>query len=125
MGIFDRFSRNTVSDDRNERNGYKGFGNFTITEAPKSEHGEAEELKRPSGNVAVYSPSSFKEVEDIISHLRENKPAIVYLNEIKESTAQRVLDLLSGAIFALKGGLYEIQPGIFIFTPDGVDVKLT
>lgn len=124
MGIFDKFSRNTASGERNERDGYKGFGNFTITETAKSENTDSE-LKRPSGNVAVYSPSSFKDVEEIISHLRENKPAIVYLNEIKESTAQRVLDLLSGAIFALKGGLYEIQPSIFIFTPDGVDVKLT
>ena len=122
MSIFDRFSKSTEGRDYAD-DGYKGFGHFTISESNKS--GKESDTPRPSSNVAVYSPTSFKEVEDIIAHLRDNKPAIVYLNEIKESTAQRVLDLLSGAIFALKGGLYEIQKNIFIFTPDGVDVKLT
>lgn len=74
--------------------------------------------------VAVYHPRSFDDVERIIDSLRQTKPAIVYLNEVKEETAQRTLDMLCGAVYALNGGVYEIEKGIFIFTPDGVNVNL-
>ena len=74
--------------------------------------------------VAVYHPRSFDDVEHIIDSLRLTQPAIVYLNEVKEETAQRTLDMLCGAIYALRGGVYEIEKGIFIFTPDGVNVNL-
>ena len=36
------------------------------------------------------------------------KPVIVNLKDLKDSTAQRVLDILCGAIYALKGGLCEL-----------------
>lgn len=48
---------------------------------------------------------------------------IVYLNELNGATAQRVTDILSGAIYALGGGMAELQKDMFIFTPDGVDAK--
>ena len=109
MSIFDRLSRN---------NDFEETRGFSRTQP------QAEEPKLTQGGVSVYKPKSYSDVVAVIEHLRKNTPAIVYLDAIKETMAQRVSDILSGAIIALGGSMYEIQPKIFIYTPGGVDVKL-
>jgi FtsZ-interacting cell division protein YlmF len=110
MSIFDRLTKNAA----NERE-------FEDIAMPR---GAARPVEQTQGGVAVYKPKSYSEVVEIIERLRKNASAIVHLDEIKESTAQRVSDILSGAIIALGGSMYEIQPKIFIYTPSGVDVML-
>ncbi len=76
---------------------------------------------RPGVN--IYYPKSYADVQEIIDLLTVGKQAVVNLNDLKEETAQRVIDLLCGAIYALKGGLCEIEKNIFVITPDGVSVN--
>lgn len=80
-------------------------------------------LEGNKGPVAIYSPTSYKDVEKIIDALRSNKTAIVHLTELKTETAIRILDMLSGAIYALGGGVYEMQKNIFMFSPSGIEVN--
>ncbi len=75
------------------------------------------------GPVAVYSPTSYKDVEKIIDALKSNKTAIVHLTELKTDTAIRILDMLSGAIYAIGGGVYEMEKNIFMFSPSGIEVN--
>ena len=118
MSIFDRLKND--SDERQDR--FETFRRESAESGASTEK-EAQTVKAPGG-VAVYKPKSYAEVVEIIEHLKKSAPAIVYLDRIKETTAQRVSDILSGAIIALGGSMYEIQPKIFIYTPSGVDVKL-
>ena len=55
----------------------------------------------------------------VIDLLLTKKPAIVYLTEVRDNTSQRVLDILSGAIYALNGSVGEIGDEVYLFTPDG------
>lgn len=71
----------------------------------------------------IRHPRSFADVEEIIDRLREKQSVIVYLNEVSGGTAQRVTDMLSGAIYALGGGMAPLQKDMYIFTPDGVETK--
>ena len=71
----------------------------------------------------IRHPTSFADVEEIIDRLREKQSVIVYLNEVSGGTAQRVTDMLSGAIYALGGGMAPLQKDMYIFTPDGVETK--
>ncbi len=70
--------------------------------------------------ISEFSPKSFDEVAEIIDVLVEGKPAIVRLDGVSEKTAQRVVDLLSGAIYAINGNLCELDKDLYIFTPNGV-----
>lgn len=76
-----------------------------------------------NGPVVVFSPSSFSDVESIIDALRAGKNAVVHLTELKLETAVRVLDMLSGAIYAFGGGVYEMGKNVFMFSPSGVEVR--
>ena len=77
----------------------------------------------PGSSIKIFIPESFDDIADIIDFIIMGKPAIVHMKDLKDSTAQRVLDILCGAIYALKGGLCELEPNIYVITPDGVDTN--
>ena len=107
MGIFDFFSKkktanaNGTTQSSNKQKTNSGFSNA-------------------NSNIEIFKPRSFDDVAIIIDTLLAGKPAIVRLSEVRENTAQRVVDLLSGAIYAINGGISELQKDIYIFTPNGV-----
>ena len=63
----------------------------------------------PDGTIKNFAPSSFDDVAKIIDHLLLGQPAIVHLTAVRETTAQRVIDILTGAIYAINGNLSELQ----------------
>ena len=70
---------------------------------------------------AVAFSVAFADVEEIIDRLKDKLIVIVYLSELSAPTALRVKDILSGAIYALGGGMAELERDIYIFNPDGVN----
>ena len=113
MGLFERFGRD--SRIKNEERGSDSFGSQST--APAFENGQR------SGPIVVFSPKSYQDVQTIIDTLKNNKTAVVHLTELKAETARRVLDMLSGAIYALNGGVYEMQQNVFMFSPSGVEMN--
>ncbi|MBE5742632.1 MAG: cell division protein SepF [Clostridiales bacterium] len=106
MGFFDFLSK-SKTENKKSVNSY----------APNR---GAEDFSPASGNIEVFKPKSFDEVAKIIDKLLEGQPAIVHLTDVRETTAQRVIDLLSGAIYAINGNLCELKKDVYIFTPSGV-----
>jgi cell division inhibitor SepF len=111
MGIFDFFTKE-VERPRDE----KGRQQAVIGKPINSRESNG-------GAMQVFHPRSFDDVQKIIETLKANRPAIVYLNTLKKDDAQRALDMLSGAIFALDGGVMPIEKDIYIFTLDGVTLR--
>lgn len=73
-------------------------------------------------NVLVYEPSSYDDVEKLIDYLKSRQPAIINLDNASPDTAQRVLDFMSGAIYALNGSVVRISGNIFLISPEGVGI---
>lgn len=109
MGVFDLFGKEPrlkrQSTERQELGSFK----------PQETQG-----KSP---VSVFAPKEYREVEKIIDCLKEGKTCIVHLTNIKTETSIRILDLLSGAVYALGGGIYEMEKNIFMFSPGGVEMN--
>ena len=78
--------------------------------------------KKEKGALFCCSPTSYADVETIINALKENKSALVRLDKVKKEVAVRIIDMLAGAIFALGGGVCEIEKNVFMFSPNGVEV---
>ena len=74
--------------------------------------------------VVVVEPRSFEEVQSIADHLKSRRPIILNLETTDREHAQRVLNFLSGTIYALGGEMQRISNGIFFFAPSNVDVAL-
>ena len=108
MGLFDLFGR----EPKTKTNRMSVAFDDTINQSL--------EQKSP---VAVYNPTSYQDVETIIDAIKAGKNTVVHLTELKTETAKRVLDMLSGAIYALGGGVYEMGNNVFMFSPAGVEVN--
>ena len=101
MGVFDLFGR----EPKNKENRRERFVSATAHEPTSTE--------QKGGPVGVFFPTSYEEVAKVIDALREGKNAIVHLEKLKQETIISILNMLSGAIYALGGGMYEMEK-IFI-----------
>ena len=70
----------------------------------------------------VYHPVSYEDTQAIIDNLKNRKPVIVNMEELEVDAAQRILDFLSGAVYALSGTMCKISRGIFVVAPNNYDV---
>jgi cell division inhibitor SepF len=73
--------------------------------------------------VLIYKPVSYEDTQSIIDNLKEKKPIIVNLDELDTDVAQRILDFISGAVYALSGNIRKAARNIFVVAPYNVDVS--
>lgn len=72
--------------------------------------------------VVVLQPESFEEAQVICDNLKSKKPVIVNLEELDVDTARRIIDFLSGSVYALDGNIQKVSNGIFLVAPYNVDI---
>jgi cell division inhibitor SepF len=70
----------------------------------------------------IVQPENIDDAQDICDHLKTKKPVIVNLEELDKETAQRIIDFLSGSIYALEGNIQKVSTGIFLIAPNNVDI---
>lgn len=72
--------------------------------------------------VVIMQPESFDDARDVCDHLKNKKPVVVNLEHLTKETAQRVVDFLSGAVYAVDGEIQKVSTGIFMIAPSNVEV---
>jgi cell division inhibitor SepF len=72
--------------------------------------------------VVVMQPENFEDAKDICDHLKNKKPIVVNLEGLEKESAQRVVDFLSGSVYALDGTIQKVSAGIFVIAPNNVDI---
>lgn len=80
--------------------------------------------KTPLGlEVCIMKPTSFDDSQDVCDVLLNGRAAVVNLEGFDPSEAQRIMDFVSGAVYAMNGKLHQISKYIFIFSPESVDIS--
>ncbi|WP_313132267.1 cell division protein SepF [Anaerocolumna sp.] len=78
----------------------------------------------PKGfEVCIMKPTTFEDSQDICDMLLSNRAAVINLEGIDVDLAQRIMDFVSGSVYALNGKLHQISSYIFIISPDSVDIS--
>ena len=72
--------------------------------------------------MVVFQPQTYDDTQNIIDNLKSGKPVIINLETLNPDIAQRVLDFVGGAIYALDGNIRKVSKGIFLLAPSGVDI---
>lgn len=73
--------------------------------------------------VNIIKPTSFEDSQNICNTLLSGRPVVVNLEGFDPDDAQRIMDFISGCIYAIKGQYHQISKYIFIFTPENVDIS--
>lgn len=81
-------------------------------------HGKEEEGE----SVKVIRAQTFNEAQIVAEFLKEGKTIVVNLEGIEIGKAQRIIDFIGGASFAVDGSLKAISNNIFIVAPGNIEV---
>lgn len=73
--------------------------------------------------VKVMKPSSFDDVRDICDTILTKKVVILNMEGLDLSVAQRIIDFMSGACYAIDGNLQKVSNYIFAITPKNIDIS--
>lgn len=73
--------------------------------------------------VVLVEPRVYAEAQDIAENLKNKRATIVNLQRIDRDQGIRIIDFLSGTVYALGGDIQRIGTDIFLCTPENVEVS--
>ena len=76
-----------------------------------------------NGKMILLEPRAYSESQQIADHLKKRNTVVVNMKRVTPDQAKRIVDFLSGTVYALGGDLQKIGGGIFLCTPKNVDVE--
>ncbi len=80
--------------------------------------GRVVDMRAPSGQQIVFlHPGSIETAQEACNHLRAGRTVVCNFERIDQKTAQRVIDFITGATFALDGQVTKVSPVIFLVAP--------
>ena len=71
----------------------------------------------------IRQPSSFDDSQEICDLLKQDRAIIVNLENVDPVLAQKMMDFISGAIYALDAKIHQISSCIFCISPEKVDIS--
>ena len=72
--------------------------------------------------VVVVQPISYNDASEIAIHLKSKKPVVVNLEKLDKKVAPRIIDFLSGAVFALDGSMKKVSSHILLVVPNTIGI---
>ena len=71
----------------------------------------------------LLEPRAFSESQQIADHLKRRNTVVVNLKRVTAEQAKRIVDFLSGTLYAIGGDLQKLGSGIFLCTPKNINVQ--
>ena len=75
-----------------------------------------------SVKMVISQPTSFEQSEEICSLLKEKKSVIVNLEYVSKEVARRIVDFISGGVYALDGYIQKVSNSIFLVAPSNYEI---
>ena len=89
------------------------------------EYYSVENVTLPSngGKMILLEPRAYSESQQIADHLKKRTTVVVNMKRVTSDQAKRIVDFLSGTVYAISGDMQKIGNGIFLCTPKNIDVE--
>lgn len=71
----------------------------------------------------LLEPRAYSESQQIADHLKNRHTVVVNLKRVTKDQTKRIVDFLSGCIYAIGGDMQKIGPGIFVCAPNNINVQ--
>ena len=109
-----------------------GFGSISTSGSGSSALGSSSGFNGPvlhtgsSANkqeVVLFRPGSFNDTSKAADDLRDHKAVIVNMENVDKAMARRVVDFLSGCVYALDGDVKKIAQSAYLFCPHNMEIS--
>ncbi|MBE6155056.1 MAG: DUF552 domain-containing protein [Firmicutes bacterium] len=81
------------------------------------------EADKTGNKMILLEPRAYSESQQIADHLKNRNSVVVNLKRVTSDQAKRIIDFLSGCIYAIGGTMQKIGVGIYLCTPNNVNVQ--
>ena len=72
--------------------------------------------------MVISQPTTFEQSDEICSFLKEKKSVIVNLEYVNKDVARRIVDFISGGVYALDGYIQKVSNSIFLVAPSNYQI---
>ena len=73
--------------------------------------------------VIIREPNEYSDAQDIADCLKGNFPVFINLQRLEKAQAKRIVDFLSGTIYAIDGDIQRVGTNLFLCTPKNVETE--
>ena len=112
MGVFDKI----LGKEEIETTSEDEFYTMDVAEAYKDNNSEGNKM-------ILLEPRAYSESQQIADHLKKRNTVVVNLKRVTPEQAKRIVDFLSGTLYAIGGDLQKLGAGIFLCTPKNINVQ--
>ncbi len=89
----------------------------------KDESGKDKTATASGNQMILIEPRAYSESQTIADHLKSKNAVVVNLKRVTAAQAKRIIDFLTGTLYAIGGDLQKVGPGIYLCTPKNVSVQ--
>ena len=80
-------------------------------------------IQNTNSKVVLAEPRNYNEAQDIADNIVNRRAVIINLQRVDRQQAKRIVDFLSGTVYAVKGDIQKLGSETFLCTPDNVEVS--
>lgn len=82
-------------------------------------------MQHSESKVVLLEPRNYNEAQEIADNIVNRRAVVINLQRVDNNQAKRIVDFLSGTVYALNGDIQKLGTETFLCTPDNVDVSGT
>ena len=86
-------------------------------------YAEPKEEVAKGNEMILIEPRAYSESQQIAEHLKMRNSVVVNLKRVTSDQAKRIIDFLSGCIYAIGGSMEKVGIGIYLCAPNNVNVQ--
>jgi len=105
----------------------EGESSISETEAEDSyykvQKSEVPEDSMGSNKMILFEPRAYSESTQIVDYLKSRNTVVVNLKRVTPDQAKRIVDFLTGSLYAMNGNLQKLGGGIFLRAPNNVNIQ--
>ncbi len=93
-----------------------------IMEDTRSKLRDVKGVNQDDSQVILMEPRAYSESQSIANHIKSERSVIVNLHRVTPEQARRIIDFLTGTVYALEGNIEKLGGKIILCTPKSVSV---
>ncbi|RMC25108.1 MULTISPECIES: cell division protein SepF [unclassified Lactobacillus] len=74
-------------------------------------------ISSTKSKIVLYEPRVYSDAKDVAQNLLNNRAVIINFSRMEDASARRIVDFITGTVYALSGEIQRIGDKIFLATP--------
>ncbi|MDS3907915.1 cell division protein SepF [Staphylococcus hominis] len=117
-----KVSKNYNTEERNYRMGNTSNKSNSKNVVTMNQSAGTGYSNYENSKMCLFEPRVFSDTQDIADELKNRRATLVNLQRIDKVSAKRIIDFLSGTVYAIGGDIQRVGADIFLCTPDNIEV---